>query len=209
MFGIGVFTQSTDGEQQMSKHVLIKEVMKANAVIVQPFTTVLEVARLMKQKNIGNVIVVEQNHPIGILTKGDIIKKVVCEGKNAQDVFAEEVMSSPIVFTDPYIPLQEALTIMGKCNIKRLPVIENHELVGIITQKDISRLSPALTEIAHEWSNIEQRDESYLKSRTFSGKCEDCNALSTTLKNVDGRLLCEDCIDGLQYEEDVEKKGDL
>jgi Mg/Co/Ni transporter MgtE len=109
-------------------------------------------------------------------------------------------MSSPIVVAEPYISLQEALKIMGKCNIRRLPVIENNELVGIITQRDISRLSPALMEIAHEWSNIGTKDEEYLQSRTFSGKCEDCNTLSTSLKNVDGRLLCDDCIDGLKDE---------
>jgi CBS domain-containing protein len=184
----------------MSKDVLVKEVMKTKPVIVQPFTTVLEAARIMKANKIGNVIISEINHPIGILTESDIIKKVVCEGKNAQDVLVEEVMSSPIVVAEPYISLQEALKIMGKCNIRRLPVIENNELVGIITQRDISRLSPALTEISHEWSNIDIKDEEYLQSQTFSGKCEDCNTLSTSLKSVDGRLLCDDCIDGLKYE---------
>jgi CBS domain-containing protein len=188
------------GAQEMNKDVLVKEIMKIKPVFVQPFTTVLEAARIMKEKKIGNVIVAEVNHPIGILTESDIIKKVVCEAKNAQDVLVEEVMSTPIIVTDPYISLQEALKIMGKCNIRRLPVIENNQLVGIITQRDISRLSPALTEIAHEWSNIETKDEKYLQSQMFSGKCEDCSTLSTNLKNVDGRLLCEDCIDGLKYE---------
>jgi len=184
----------------MFKDVLVKEVMKTNLMIVQPFMTVLEAARIMKANKIGGVIIAEINHPIGILTESDIIKKVVCEGKNAQDVIVEEVMSSPIVVTEPYISLQEALKIMGKCNIRRLPVIENNTLVGIITQRDISCLSPVLTEIAHEWSSIGTKDEEYLQSQTFSGKCEDCTTLSTNLKSVDGRLLCEDCIDGLKYE---------
>jgi len=184
----------------MNKDVLVKEVMKTNLVIVQPFTTVLEAARSMKKNKIGDVIISEINHPIGILTESDIIKKVVCEGKNAKDVLVEEVMSSPIVVTEPYISLQEALKIMGKCNIRRLLVIENNKLVGIITQSDISRLSPALMEITHEWSDIGTIDEEYLHSQTFSGKCEDCNTLSTSLKSVDGRLLCDDCIDGLKYE---------
>ena len=184
----------------MNKDVLVKEVMKTKPVVVQPFATVLEAAQSMKANNIGNVIVSEVNHPIGILTESDIIKKVVCEGKNAQDVTVEEVMSSPIIIAEPYISLQEALKIMGKCNIRRLPIVENNELVGIITQRDISRLSPALNEISHEWSNIDTKDEEYLQSQTFSGKCEDCNLLSTSLKSIDGRLLCDDCIDGLKYE---------
>jgi CBS domain-containing protein len=184
----------------MNKEVLIKEIMKTKPVTVQPFTTVLEAAKIMRQNKIGNVIVSEVNHPIGILTESDIIKKVVCEGKHAQDITVEEVMSSPIIIAEPYISLEEALKMMGKCNIRRLPIVENNELVGIITQRDIARLSPALTEISHEWSSIDVKDEEYLQSQTFSGKCEDCEILSTSLKNVDGRLLCEECIDGLKYE---------
>jgi CBS domain-containing protein len=198
--GLGFSIGRRFGEEHMAKDVLVKEVMKIKPVFVQPFTTVLEAARIMREKKIGNVIVAEVNHPIGILTESDILKKVVCEAKNPQDVTVEDVMSSPIIVTDPYITLQEALKIMGKCNIRRLPVIENNKLVGIITQRDISRLSPALTEIAHEWSNIETKDEEYLKRQMFSGKCEDCSTLSTNLKNIDGRPLCEDCIDGLKYE---------
>jgi hypothetical protein len=57
-----------------------------------------------------------------------------------------------------------------------------------------------LLEISREWGGIFRRDEAYVKTQVFSGKCEDCSTLSTNLKNIDGRLLCEDCIDALKYE---------
>ena len=184
----------------MNKQVLVKEVMKANPVIVQPFITVLEAARLMKDKKVDNVIVTEQGHPLGIVTERDIINKVVCEGKNASDLSTEDVMTTPIVVIDPYCSLQEALKIMGKRNIQRLPVIENNQLIGIITHHDISQMSPALSELDREWSTIEEKDEKNVQGQTFSGKCEDCDGLSTNLKLVEGRLLCEECIAGLKYE---------
>jgi len=184
----------------MGKEVIVKEVMKIKLVVVKPKTTVLEAAKIMKNKKIGNVIVVEKKQPVGILTESDILKKVVAEDKNASDVNVEDVMTTPIVVGDPYISLEEAMKIMGKCNIRRLPIIENGKLIGIITQRDISRISPILHEISQEWHDISVRDESYLKRQIFSGKCEDCNTLSPTLKIVDGRLLCEDCIDALSYE---------
>lgn len=184
----------------MGKEVIVKEAMKTNLVVVKPTTTVLEAAKLMKKNKIGNVIVVNKKQPIGILTESDILKKVVADGKNAVDVKVEEVMTTPIVVGDPYISLEEAMKIMGKFNIRRLPVIEDGNLIGVITQKDISRISPVLHEISQEWHDIAIRDESYLKRQIFSGKCEDCNILSTNLKLVDGRLLCEDCIDALKYE---------
>ncbi|MFW6173907.1 MAG: cyclic nucleotide-binding/CBS domain-containing protein [Elusimicrobiota bacterium] len=184
----------------MNREVIVKEAMKSNPVIVNLKVTVLEAARLMKEKKIGNVLVVEKNHPIGILTESDILKKVVAEGKDAKEILVEKVMSSPIIVTDPYITVEEAMKTMGKCNIRRLPVVENGKLIGIITHKDISRISPILNEIAREWYAISKKDESHLRRQVFSGKCEDCNTLSPNLKSVDGRLLCEDCIDALKYE---------
>jgi CBS domain-containing protein len=184
----------------MNKEVIVKEAMKSNPVIVTPKITVLEAAILMKQKKIGNVIVVEKKQPTGILTESDILKKIVAEGKNANEVLVEDVMSTPIIVTDPYITVEEAMKTMGKCNIRRLPVVENGELIGIITHKDISRISPLLNEIAREWYIISKKDESHLKAQIYSGKCEDCNSLSTRLRNIDGRLLCENCIEDLEYQ---------
>lgn len=184
----------------MKGEVLIKEAMKSNPIVVKPSITVLEAARLMKDKKIGNVLVVEDNQPIGILTESDIIKKVVAEGKPSKNVLVKEVMTTPVIVADPYVPVEEAMKTMGKCNIRRLPVVENGKLIGIITHKDISRISPLLNEIAREWYNISKKDESHLRRQIFSGKCEDCNILSTNLKNIDGRLLCEDCVDSLKFQ---------
>ena len=184
----------------MGREVIVKEAMKTNLAKVEPSTTVLDAAQLMKKRKIGNVLVVEKKQPIGILTESDILKKVVAEGKNAKDVLVKNVMSTPIIVIDPYVSLEEAMKTMGKCNVRRLPVIENEELIGIITQKDISRMSPILHEISREWYDITIKDETHLKKQIFSGKCEDCGTLSANLKNIDGRLLCEDCIDALKYE---------
>ena len=137
---------------------------------------------------------------MGILTESDILKKVVAEGLKADEVLVEKIMATPLIVIDPYVDLEEAMKTMIKCNIRRLPVIENGKLIGIITVKDILRLSPMLLEINREWSEIVGRDESYLKKQIFSGKCEDCGTLSTNLRNIDGRLLCDNCVDALKYE---------
>ena len=184
----------------MSKgNVLVREAMKGNPFTVKPKTSVKEVAIIMREKGIGNCIVVSDK-PLGIITESDIIKKVVAENLKASEVNVEDIMSSPIIVVDPYAPLEEAMKTMGKCNIRRLPVVEKGKLIGIITNKDISKISPILHEISREWYDISKRDELYIRRQVFSGKCEDCSTLSTNLKNIDGRLLCEDCIDALEYE---------
>ncbi len=184
----------------MKKNVIVKEAMKTNPIMVQPTQSVFEAVQLMTQHKIGNVLVGEKKHPIGILTESDVVKKVVAQGKDPKTVPVKEAMSTPLMIIDPYVDLEEAMKTMGKCNIRRLPVVENGELIGIITQRDISRISPVLHEISREWYDITIRDENVYKKQIFSGKCEDCQTLSTNLKRRDGRLLCDECIDALKYE---------
>jgi len=184
----------------MSKgKVIVKEAMKMNPVTVSPDETVQHAAQLMRKHAIGNCIVVLEK-PIGIITESDIVRKVVCEGKDPGKIKIKEIMNSPLLIINPYIDIEDAAKTMARCNIRRLPVIEDDKMVGIITAKDITRLSPILHEIKEEWYNVSTRDEIHYKQQVFSGKCEDCNALSSRLKLIDGRLLCEDCIDALEYE---------
>jgi len=183
----------------MVKKVIVKEAMKVNPITVKPDITVKEAAKIMKNKRIGNCIVADKK-PVGIVTESDIIKKVVAEGLDAGKVLVKDIMTTPIIVIDPYVDIEEAMRTMSKCNIRRLPVVEKGKLVGIITQKDVLRLSPMLLELSREWSSIEGGDEVYRKKQVFSGKCEDCGMLSTHLKSIDGRSLCEDCADGLKYE---------
>lgn len=184
----------------MNNEVIVKEAMKTNIAVVEHKTSILEAAKLMKKRRIGSVIVLQEKHPIGILTESDILKKVVAEGKNPEVTTVAEIMTAPVLIIDPYVTLEKAMDKMGKCNIRRLPVVENNNLIGIITERDILRIAPVLHEISKNWHEITNRDETFYKQQIFSGKCEDCNILSASLKNIDGRLLCEDCIDALKYE---------
>ena len=184
----------------MSKgDVLVKETMKMNPITIKTEASVREAAVLMKKKSIGSLIV-EDETPVGIITESDILKKVVAKDLLASEVLVKDIMSTPIIVADPYISVEEALKTMSKCNIRRLPVVEKNKLIGIITQKDISLISPILHEISREWYDISKVDKEYMEGRVYSGKCEDCGTLSTNLRNIDGRLVCEDCKDALEYE---------
>ena len=181
------------------RDVLVKEAMKTSLVTVKPEISVKEAAKIMKKRGIGNCIVVD-NKPVGIVTESDIIKKVVAEGLDASKVLVKDIMTTPIIVIDPYVNIEEAMKTMSKCNIRRLPVVEKGKLVGIITQRDVLYLSPMLLELSREWGSIVGGDEVYRRKQVFSGKCEDCGMLSTSLRIFDGRSLCEDCADGLKYE---------
>jgi len=180
-------------------NVIVREAMKTNPVIVSPDITVQEAAALMRSHKVDSCFVGSEK-PLGIVTERDIVRKVVAENIHPSDITIDNIMTTPIVVINPFASLQDALQMMKRCNVRRLPVIEHDRLIGVITHEDILRITPVLKEISHEWYAISQRDESYYKKQVFSGICEDCGTLSTQLRNIDGRLLCEDCIDALKYE---------
>ncbi len=180
-------------------NVIVREAMKTNPVIVSPDITVQEAAALMRSHKVDSCFVGSEK-PLGIVTERDIVRKVVAENIHPSDITIDNIMTTPIVVINPFASLQDALQMMKRCNVRRLPVIEHDRLIGVIAHEDILRITPVLKEISHEWYAISQRDESYYKKQVFSGICEDCGTLSTQLRNIDGRLLCEDCIDALKYE---------
>ena len=180
-------------------NVIVREAMKTNPVIVPPDITVQEAAALMRSHKVDSCFVGSEK-PLGIVTERDIVRKVVAENIHPNEITIENIMTTPIVVINPFASLQDAMQMMKRCNVRRLPVIEHNRLIGVITQQDILKITPVLKEISHEWYAISQRDESYYKKQVFSGICEDCGTLSSQLRNVDGRLLCEDCIDALKYE---------
>ena len=180
-------------------NVIVREAMKTNPVIAPPDITVQEAAALMRSHKVDSCFVGSEK-PLGIITERDIVRKTVAENIHPSEITIEKIMTTPIVIIDPFSSIQEALEIMKKCNVRRLPVIEHNRLIGVITQRDILNITPVLKEISHEWYAITQRDESYYQKQVFSGICEECETLSANLRNVDGKLLCEDCIDALKYE---------
>jgi CBS domain-containing protein len=177
----------------MKTTILVKEAMRVKPLVCKPEDTIKDVAEKMRDRRVGSSIVVGNNKPIGIITERDVLRKVVAEGKNANRVLVKEIMTTPIIGIDPYITLENAMRVMNKYNIRRLPVIENGKLVGIITEKDIFLISPALMEIRRELSVIGGRRKFYKSPTTISGKCEGCSRLSLDLVEVDGRFLCEVC----------------
>jgi len=180
----------------MKRDILVKEAMRVRILTCSPSDSVKSVAKMMRKNKVGSSIVIDKNKPVGIITESDILEKIVAEGKDAGKVKVGDVMSTPLITIDPYITIEDAMRVMNRHNIRRLPVVENGELVGIITEKDIFRISPALIELSREWSAIEGGAVQEPSPSSLAGKCEGCGKLSTDLMEVDGKYLCEDCREG-------------
>jgi CBS domain-containing protein len=116
----------------------VKDLMTKNVVTIDANKTVFEAAVLMSEKDIGDLVVMDDNAPVGIITERDFVRRVLAEGKSA-DSKVSEIMTHPLKVIDPDAPVKEAARRMVNKRIRRLPVIKDNKLVGIITAADFAR----------------------------------------------------------------------
>jgi CBS domain-containing protein len=129
----------------MAGIILVRDVMTKNPRVVRRDTSVQEVVATMNKFDISSVIVVQEERPVGIITHKDIMSKIVQSRIPPDAVTAREVMSTPIVTINEDASIDEAVRLMAKKNIKKLPVVTDQKLVGIITSMDLVREEPKLT----------------------------------------------------------------
>jgi CBS domain-containing protein len=117
----------------------IGSIMTRQVRIVATTKPLVESIRIMKESDIGSVVVVEDGRPVGIFTERDLVKKMA-EGLESLGLSMAKVMSKPLITISPTATVWDALTLMGRHNIRRLPVVEAKKLVGIVTERDVFRL---------------------------------------------------------------------
>ncbi|WP_456472022.1 CBS domain-containing protein [Methanocaldococcus sp.] len=176
--------------------VPVYEVMSVPVITVDKKQNIYQAANLMCEKDIGAVVVIDNKKPVGILTERDILKRVVAKNLKPKDVLVEEVMSKNLITINKNATINEAAKIMTKHKVKRLPVVDdNGELVGIITQDDIVRVSPKIIEILQDYVKIYSEPTEYNKEgEVIYGICESCGAQGR-VRYYQGKYLCEDCLE--------------
>ena len=100
-------------------------------------SSVQEAAQFMMAHNIGSVLVKEFEEYVGIVTETDLTRKVLGKGLNAESTPVSEIMTSPILSLDCYLPVEEANRFMYKNKIRHLAVTEEEKIVGILSVKDL------------------------------------------------------------------------
>ncbi|MBL7709826.1 MAG: CBS domain-containing protein [Chitinophagaceae bacterium] len=104
---------------------------------VSPGTSVLEALRIMAEKNIGSMMVMENGNYLGLITERDYSRKVILKGKNSADTSVSEIMSADLPTVTPSDSIDHCMELMTKNNIRYLPVFENDKLAGIISMSDV------------------------------------------------------------------------
>jgi CBS domain-containing protein len=99
--------------------------------------TVFEALTKVVEKNVGSILVTEDDKVVGIMTERDYLRKVAIHGRTSHDTQVREIMSSPLVYVTPETTIEESMAIMTDRRIRHLPVVENDEVVGIVSIGDV------------------------------------------------------------------------
>jgi CBS domain-containing protein len=116
----------------------VRDAMTANPRAAELSMLLGEAAQLMKSEDIGALPVVEKGRLVGVLTDRDIVVRVVAEGRDAQSVQVGDIASRELVTAAPDQPLDEALRLMARRRVRRLPVVDGERLVGMLAQADVA-----------------------------------------------------------------------
>ena len=125
--------------------MLIKEIMTKKVISIDYDKTVFDASNMYKKFKVGSLIVIRNGECVGIVTERNIIERTICEKKDPLITKIEEIMTSDPITIHPLETIDKALKIMMEFNIKKLPVVSEVGVIGIITVTDISRARPDLS----------------------------------------------------------------
>ena len=118
---------------------LVRDIMVRNVVTIEHDKTAKDVAILLAEKGISSLVVVKDGNPIGLVTERDLARKVSTTDKKSSEVMLSELMSANFRWVEPRTPIEDAVQKMLNKNIRRLLVLDNGKLVGIITETDLAK----------------------------------------------------------------------
>jgi CBS domain-containing protein len=141
----------------------VEDVMVAEVVTIDENASVKEAAEIMNQFEIGSIIAVRKGKAIGIITERDLLKRVVAEGMDAKKTRVKDIMSSPLVVIAPGIELEEALRLMFEKKIKKLAVVDQKRLIGLVSLTDIASCQPAIIKLLKTFAAAQNTPKSMKK----------------------------------------------
>ena len=141
----------------MSGTILVRDVMTSPVKAVGVGESVIEAVKKMNKYKISSVVVIGRKRLVGMITERDIMERIVEPFMDPRIVKAKDIMSKPVVTISPDVTIEEASTLMVKNRIKKLPVVKDGRLLGIVSATDLIRAVPKLTDLREELLRIRKQ----------------------------------------------------
>lgn len=175
----------------MPTGIKVKDAMINRVITGRPNQTVLEGSKIMKKEDVGSLVIVEGDKPIGIVTREDIVEQVTAKNLLSSKILLKDIMSNKLVTCPPDCDISEAARLMSKYKYERIPVVSMGKLAGIISSREIAKVAPSALEVLTEHLRIEEAPQ--ITEETNSGECELCGNYSEELHNINDRWVCDSC----------------
>jgi CBS domain-containing protein len=140
----------------------VRDAMTEDPRSIGASASVVEAARLMREEHIGSLPITDDEQLVGMITDRDITTRVVAEAADPRETSVGDVYSRDLVSVEPDEDIEEALQLMARHQVRRLPVVEDGRLVGIVAQADIAlreneKKTGQLVEAISEPSGVERK----------------------------------------------------
>lgn len=158
--------------------MLVKEIMTKNVISIESDNSVLEACKKYSANKVGSLVVMDKNIIVGIVTERDIIENMILVNGDPKNTKVREIMSPKIKTIHATATIEKAAEIMKEHNIKKLPVVLNNEIVGIVTETDLSRRIYASSVAIDELTQLY-----YDSKETLEKMIDDWGNIIVSLKN--------------------------
>lgn len=179
----------------MELRMPVKDIMTRDVATVDIKSDVPQLARKMLVLDVGSVIITDGKHPVGIVTERDIVRKIISKDLKPGAISVRELMTTPLITIPASGDVTEAMHMMVKMKIRRLPVVETGKLIGIVTDTDLIAVSAEMGSIFSDLIQMHREKifTTETPQRINQGICEECGENVDNLLLVNGKLLCESC----------------
>ena len=115
-----------------------RDIIEKNVITIEHDKTALDAAKIISEKDISFLFIIENDIPLGVLSEKDFVRKLAAENRQASNTPISEIMSYKFRWVEPSTPIEDAVQKMLNNNIRRLLVLDNGKLIGVITQTDLA-----------------------------------------------------------------------
>lgn len=136
----------------------VRDIMQKNVITIEHSKTALDAAIILKEKEISFLVIMKDDKPSGVVSERDIVKKIAAEDLTASSIPLEDIMSKKFRWVEPDTLIEFAVQKMLNNNIRRLIVLENDDLVGVVTQTDLAEFLRSKLLINGTIENIETEE---------------------------------------------------
>ena len=154
-------SEDKTGKNQIS--LKVDDVMTVEVITIDKKATVKEAADIMDKNEISCLIASRKGRAIGIITERDLLKRVIVEAKNPEKTKVKAVMSTPLEVVASGTDLEDAIKMMFQKKIKKMPVVEKENIIGLVSLTDIARCQPAIIKLLKTFAAAQDTPESMKK----------------------------------------------